>query len=79
MEWQHQNGFWVAKLVPGHGQVGDSSALGAMRGYFVSIRDAIGDKEKLAALKQKYADYGSVPMMSGFEKTVAFIESQMKK
>jgi glyoxylase-like metal-dependent hydrolase (beta-lactamase superfamily II) len=73
------NGFEVAVLVPGHGPVGDQKAIAGMKEYFVSIRDAIGNREKLDELKRKYANYASLPALASFDKTVAFIANELKK
>jgi glyoxylase-like metal-dependent hydrolase (beta-lactamase superfamily II) len=73
------NTYDIKTLVPGHGPVSDRSALAAMADYFVSIRDAIGDPQKLAALAKKYKKYAEMPGMSGFGKTVKFIENEKRK
>jgi len=68
--------FDVKTLVPGHGPVSDANAIITMNEYFISIRDAIGDREKLEALKKKYSGYGSLPFMTGFDYTVRFLEKK---
>jgi cyclase len=73
------NGSEIAAVVPGHGPVGDKKAIAGMREYFVSIRDAIGNREKLDELKRKYANYASLPALANFDKTVAFIANELKK
>jgi glyoxylase-like metal-dependent hydrolase (beta-lactamase superfamily II) len=70
--------YAIAKLVPGHGKISDTNALTVMREYFVSIGEAIGNKEKLAELKKKYDDYFSLPGMTSFDKSVKFIENEKK-
>lgn len=64
--------FEIETVVPGHGPVADRSGLEAQRAYFVSIREAAGDKARLAELKKKYKDWHPMPGMSGFDKTAAF-------
>ena len=66
----------VRTVVTGHGPLSDQQALLDMREYFVSISEAIGDDARLQELKQKYKDYFSLPMTSGFDKTVDFIEAE---
>jgi glyoxylase-like metal-dependent hydrolase (beta-lactamase superfamily II) len=73
-----KNNFAVTSLLPGHGRMGNASQVTVMSDYFTSIRDAIGNKEKLEELKKQYKDWHSIPAMSGFDKTVEFIESQKK-
>jgi glyoxylase-like metal-dependent hydrolase (beta-lactamase superfamily II) len=70
------NRYEIRALVPGHGGVSDKNALLTMKEYFTSIGNALADPQKLAALKKKYNNYSSVPGMSGFGKTVAFVESE---
>jgi glyoxylase-like metal-dependent hydrolase (beta-lactamase superfamily II) len=72
--------FAIEKLVPGHGPLSDGSALGTMKEYFTSIRDAIGNDALLDDLKnKKYKGYYSMPGMSGFDITVKTIADEMKK
>ena len=72
------NHYIIKALVPGHGSVSDRNALVAMKDYFVSIGDSIGHPEKQAVLKKKYKDYFSIPFMSGFDKTLKYIENERK-
>jgi glyoxylase-like metal-dependent hydrolase (beta-lactamase superfamily II) len=66
----------VTTLVPGHGKVSDKGAIAWMKEYFTSARNAIGDPQKQAALKEKYKNLFSLPGMSGLEKTMGFIEKE---
>ncbi len=68
----------IKTLVPGHGPMSDKNALAVMKEYFVSMKDAVGSREKLALLKKKYATYNSLPFISGFDRTVRFIEGGRK-
>lgn len=70
------NRYAIDVLVPGHGKVTDRSGLLAMKEYFTSITESIGNPEKQAELKKKYKDYFSMPGMSGFDKTLKFIEKE---
>jgi glyoxylase-like metal-dependent hydrolase (beta-lactamase superfamily II) len=72
------NRYNVKTLLPGHGKVSDRTALIVMKDYFVSIGDSIGNPEKQAELKKKYKDYFSLPFMSGFDKTLKYIENEKK-
>ena len=71
--------YEVKTLVPGHGTVGDQHSLVEMKEYLVSIGDAIGNKEKLGVLKEKYKKYVSFPGMLSFNNTVKFIEQERKE
>ena len=62
--------------MPGHGKVSDRNALSVMKEYFVSMRNATGNPGKLTLVKKKYSDYGSLPFLTGFDRTVTFIESE---
>lgn len=65
---------WPAKtVVPGHGAIAGPDAILEAKEYFVSIRDAIGDPEKLKALEKRYADYKNVPLSTSFQNTVKFM------
>ena len=68
----------IQKLMPGHGRLSDRTALTVMRDYFTSIRDAVGNSEKLDALRKKYSGYFSITGITGFDKTAAFIEKEKK-
>ena len=70
------NRYEIKALVPGHGAVSDRNALLTMKEYFVSIRDAVNDPQKLFALREKYKKYSSVPGMASFDKTVKFIRDE---
>jgi len=80
-EWTHAltrliQDFDVQVLVPGHGPNSDRQSLLNQRDYFVSIGEAIGNEARLIGLKEKYRDYTTLPMTSGFEKTIQFIEEE---
>jgi hypothetical protein len=64
--------------MPGHGPLTDKYALAAMKEYFTSIRDALDDKKELQFLRKKYTYYHSLPLMSGFDRTVAFMKNERK-
>jgi glyoxylase-like metal-dependent hydrolase (beta-lactamase superfamily II) len=66
-------------VLPGHGALSDKQVLMDMREYFVSIEAAIADPEKLIALKEKYKNYFAIPLMTGFDKTVKFLENEKKE
>ena len=70
------NRYEIKALVPGHGSVSDKNALITMKEYFTSIDSAISDPQKLSALRKKYKKCSSVPGMSSFDKTVAFIKNE---
>ncbi|MCD4814503.1 MBL fold metallo-hydrolase [bacterium] len=71
--------YAVEILVPGHGPVTDGSGLLKQREYFVSLRDAADDPEKLVQLKKKYKEFFTLPFMTGFEKTLKFIRAEREK
>ncbi len=70
--------YEIKKLVPGHGPVSDAAALDLMKEYFVSFREAAGNKEKLAELKMKYNGYLALPAITSFDRTAEFIENEKK-
>ena len=70
--------YSIKTLVPGHGPVADQNALVAMKDYFVSVGDSIGNKEKQKVLKEKYKDYVNFPGMFSFNNTLKFIEQERK-
>ena len=71
--------FDIRLLVPGHGKVSDKSALTDMKNYFMSVEEALGDRNKLAALKAKYKNYYSIPGMISFDKVVQFMNEEKLK
>jgi hypothetical protein len=72
------NRYDAAAVLPGHGDLSDKSALSDMKEYFVSIEAAIGNPEKMTAVKEKYKNYPGIPTMTGFDKTVTFLENEKK-
>ena len=70
------NKYEIKTIIPGHGLIGDEKTLVAMKDYFVLISDAIGNKEKQAALKEKYKDFFTFPGMFSFRNTLKFIEQE---
>lgn len=73
-----ESSFEINTIVPGHGDVSDKSALTEMREYFVSITNAINDRQELKLLKQKYKEYKKVPVVAGFYKTVKKIRHEKR-
>ncbi|MBN2144730.1 MAG: MBL fold metallo-hydrolase [Candidatus Aureabacteria bacterium] len=69
----------VKTLVPGHGPVSDKTALLEMKDYFTSLSGAVGNPDKQAELKEKYKDYYSLPGMTNFDNTLAYIENEKKQ
>ncbi|NQT26378.1 MBL fold metallo-hydrolase [candidate division KSB1 bacterium] len=67
-EWQ------IKTVVPGHGKIADKNAIGDAKEYFVSIRKGLDNPQKLEELKQRYADYGNVPLATSFKNTVKFMK-----
>jgi cyclase len=63
-------------LVPGHGPVGDISALERMRDYFTDIRAALDDKAELKALRKRYKDYKGLPFFVSFNRTVKVMRGE---
>ncbi len=70
------NKYDIKTIIPGHGPVGNQRTLAEMRNYFVLISDSIGNKEKQAALKEKYKDFFTFPGMFSFRNTLKFIEQE---
>ncbi|MCP4352798.1 MAG: MBL fold metallo-hydrolase [Desulfobacterales bacterium] len=70
--------YSIKTVIPGHGRISDKSIITGMRDYFVRIRNAVNDKEKLANLKKEYAHYFSIPNMTGFDNTVNFIKNEQE-
>ncbi len=70
------NGYEVDLVLPGHGALSDKKALLEMKDYFITISYAVGDPAKLSAAKEKFNDYHGIPMLTGFDKVVSFIEKE---
>jgi cyclase len=68
----------AAHVLPGHGALSDKNALIDMKDYFVTIKAAIGNPEKMTAAKEKYKSYYNIPVLTGFDRTAAFIENEEK-
>ncbi|NTV53137.1 MAG: MBL fold metallo-hydrolase [Candidatus Firestonebacteria bacterium] len=66
----------IQTVLPGHGPVTNREGMAEMRDYFSSIYTAVGQPERLAELRVKYKNYSSLPGMSGFDKTVQYIENE---
>lgn len=63
-------------VVPGHGHVCDRSGIAALRQYFVDVGEALHDPQRLRRLRQRYAGYFALPLVSGFNRTVALMRRQ---
>jgi len=72
------NDYNISTVVPGHGDISTKESLLTMKDYFTSITEAIGNATQLDSLKEKYRNYTSIPLMSGFNKTVLFIQNEKK-
>jgi glyoxylase-like metal-dependent hydrolase (beta-lactamase superfamily II) len=70
------NNYEISAVLPGHGDLADKGALHDMNDYFMSIKNAVGNPEMLKAVKDKFKRYKSIPLMTGFDKTVSFIEKE---
>ncbi len=70
--------YQVMTLVPGHGMVTNQSALTAMKDYFGAVSDSVGNKNKQAAVKEKYKDYFAFPGVFGFNNTLKYIQQERK-
>ena len=70
------NKYEVKTVIPGHGPVGDQKTLTTMKDYFVLIGDSIDNKQKQAALKEKYKDSFTFPGMFSFNNTLKYIEQE---
>jgi cyclase len=68
----------IQTVLPGHGEMMVKNELKDLQDYFISIYAAVGDKQKLDALRTKYQDYLSLPGMTSFDKTVRYIENEKK-
>ena len=69
--------FDIKTIIPGHGNISDKSALIEMREYFLSIREAINNPEKLKLMRKKYQDFKTVPVTNSFEKIVKKIKKEI--
>ena len=68
--------YQIDTVVPGHGSIADASALTGVRDYFMSIRDALGDKTAIRALRKTYQEYFSMPLMMTFNRTKRIMASE---
>lgn len=66
-------------VIPGHGEISDNSAIMTIIEYFEGFKDAVGDKEKIEKLRNKYKHLGGVPFMSGFDKTLGYFSKKANK
>lgn len=68
--------YAIDTVLPGHGPITTAGALQEQREYLASIRDAASDTGRLAALREKYSDYYSLPFFSGFDRTVEYVKKR---
>ena len=68
--------YQPSRVLPGHGVLSDQNALREMKRYFVTIRNALGDPQKLAAARNAFREYHGIPMLTGFDKVVSFMEKE---
>jgi cyclase len=69
----------IVTLIPGHGSMSDKKAIVRMKDYFVSIRDALGNPEKLKSVKKEFSDLAPFLNFSSFNKSVAFIKDEKNR
>jgi cyclase len=74
-----ETGFAADTVVPGHGNITDMKAVFSMEEYFDSIAGAVGDREKTAALKEKYGNYELTPLISGVSITALLIKCENRR
>jgi glyoxylase-like metal-dependent hydrolase (beta-lactamase superfamily II) len=73
-----QNMYDIKTVVPGHGPVSDKASLGAMKEYFADAVDAADHPEKQVSFREKYKAMAAIPVMSGPDRTIAFVEKEQK-
>jgi len=72
------NEFEINTIVPGHGDITDKSVLTEMREYFLSLKNALADSDRLRLLKNKYKGMKSLPIITGLRKTVKKLKKEAK-
>jgi len=71
--------FDIAKVVPGHGDMGGPEVISAYRDYFTDMKLAALDHSKENELVAKYADYRHIPRLMSSEAVVDWFEKHPKK
>jgi glyoxylase-like metal-dependent hydrolase (beta-lactamase superfamily II) len=66
----------IATVIPGHGALSDKKTLSRMKDYFISIRNAIGDREKLTSIKKEFSDFKPFLNFASFDKSVEFMKNE---
>lgn len=68
--------YAIETVLPGHGPITRTKVLEDQREYFAAIVAAGSDAEKVAAVRKKYSGYYSLPFLSGFDRTVAYVQGR---
>lgn len=70
--------FDIITVIPGHGDAGGVELITSLKQYFEDMQAAVAHPEKADALKEKYADWKKMPMMSSPGRTMEFIRETAK-
>ena len=63
-------------LVPGHGNLGDSTLMRVMQQYFKDMKEAAANPAKEKELVEKYKDWHGMRSMASPEKTIEYIRQK---
>lgn len=70
--------FDIKTVVPGHGDAGGIELITSLKQYFDDMQAAVANPEEADALKEKYAGWKKMPMMSSPGRTMEFIRETAK-
>jgi len=73
-----QKQFKIRTIVPGHGAIGGTEIIDAMRQYFHDMKIAAHDDSKRSMLLAKYKDWIQVPMLMSPEQTINAIKKKLE-
>lgn len=68
--------FDIKTVVPGHGKTGGPEMFASLRQYFLDMEEAAATRGKVRALREKYADWMTMPMMASPKMTIAFLRGK---
>ena len=71
--------FDIAKVVPGHGEVGGKEVIDNFRTYFQDMKAAAADESAGKALVAKYEDWNQIPMLMSPSATAGYIKGSTAK
>lgn len=61
-------------VIPGHGELGGTEIINEMKQYFIDMKSAAGNSDRIKQIKLKYKEWMNMPLMASTGRTIDFIK-----